>query len=923
MSSPESVNPQHNPEVAPDSVAVQLPLDEVRVEAMELDNDEADLLELGVQLESIAQDVIKNGDGITAQAQLDASGFLITPTVLLGGEIAIFGSVSQHSPNTVAAGTFAGMTAAAILQFVSDRKATKKIAPIQIPEGYSIQCLRANAASLAFDDREAVAFIHTRTYADNEQQSTGQARDRLRDALTVIEAAPTITKAVLPASALRAAHLPHHSSKTYQETLIDMHPDVKVDSPYKDSELSVVLSSAAAKRLAEVLQGAPKHSSLHHTIDALSERFPLASLQLAEAVDDNERLIPILHTLLRRTLDGELPSSQRERGHDGPIYYDRIVPLLIHTNTTDKFDPLIMQRRAADFAPVETKRLSQMTGDQELLLADLGERLESRSYTDLQLVSIALRLTERRGTEEAEASTAVQEMPADPLVGSDPIAIRHNTENRPFKSKAMRRSLGRIATAGLVGVLVSQGLTVGLHALEAVRPQEPGVIFATDVVWRVDEHGIPAAGYYTQSTYNHYDTAALEWSGKTASIRIDDSLPTTLQNPQEKYLLVSGITNSSTVDLAIRQGTQLSAVSTRTESGQEIDHHVYTFHDNTINVKVENNREPYQLTYQLTPDDTYEQAPFADRTVSVTDADLSAVNPNVFPHYKGRSAYFPARYIADTFTYDASTGMRDKLNGTHTANEYLHTIYSTGRCDCVECATAAALLTERMQPGQKVLLGTGYLHRTESGTDHGYLDTSESHAWLIDSNGTIIDATAQKTDKDSNVPIHRPVANVDAEMRDGGWSNARKVADNTTASSATAANQNEHDPWDGLHDMALTGLGTLALAGLWHEARKRTLIHATSALLRNGQWLAAAAEVRPGKAASAMAWQAYGNSRTPMPSYQPGQTIPIVDNVATGTLQEIASGTLRTDPQLTRRERRGIRRMAKLLLVERRRGSSR
>jgi hypothetical protein len=933
MSDTELGPGQAMPIEAPEIAAAQLPLDEARIEITELDSDKLNLLELGAQLETVAQRVTKKSDGITAQTQLAVSHSLIPVAILVGGESALVGSVFSDSPNVASVGMFIGIVGAATGKAIADKKATGKVAPIQIPEGYSIQCLRANKTSLAFDAREAVAFVHPRKYEDDERQTTDQARDRLRDALTVIEAAPTVTKVVLPASALREAQLPHRSSKSYNETVLDMKLDAGVNGQYKDSEMSVVLTGKAAKRLAEALQHAQKHPLLH-TVDALAERFPSVRLQLAEAADDNELLVPLLHTLLRRTLDGELPGAQRERGHDGLTYYDRVAPLLTQTDTANKFDPLITQRQAANYAPVETKRLSQMTGDDEQLMADILDRLELRGYNDLQLVSVALRLAEHRHKERAaEPPADTQITETDLLVGADPTAIYINSESHPARSRLMWRSLGRIAAAGLAGSFMAQGVAIGINMLDIHLPKPPGVINEADVTWRVDEHGMTSVGYYTQVAYDHFDASTMQWDGKEG-FKWVEPLPTALKDTNQEHLTISGITNSPDVDLPIRHGTLLSAISAQTEKGQEIKLSVHIRGDSTRTVHVENAGTPYKLSYELTPDAHRKRAPFADRALKVTDPSWNDLNPSSFPHDRKPSAYSTANYISDNFTYDASTSLRDQLSSKHTANDYLRTVYDGGRCDCIECATAAALLTESIQPGQTLLLGTGYLNNAAPENGHSYLKSSEAHAWLIDTNGFITDATAKKIDKNSNVPIHKTVAESDAQMKDGGWSTASKVADDTATKAATAANQDKHSPWRGLEGIALTGLGTLAAAGIWREARKRTITNAALTLMRSGQWLTSAAMVRPGKAVSAMAWHAYGSDKTPMPAYETEQRIfltdniskavaeqrmPSVENISTDVLQEIARGALRLDPQLTRHERRGIQRMAKLLLAERRR----
>lgn len=900
-------------------VPSQLPLDEVHIKTAELDSDTLGLVELGAQLEAAAQRVLKKGDSITVQTQLAISRDLVASAIVLGGEGALIKSILSYGPSAAGIGMFLGAAGAAIGQVISYKKATGKVAPIQIPEGYSVQCLRTNQKSMAFDDHEAVAFVHPREYRANERQTAGQARDRLRDALTVVEAAPTVTKVVLPASALREAQLPHRSGKPYSETVLDMKLDAWVKGQYKDSEMSVVLTSEAAKRLAEILQHTQQHPLLHRTVDALAERFPIVRLQLAEATDDNDRLVSLLHTLLRRTLDGELPGAQRERGHDGPTYYDRIASLLTQIDTTDKFDPLIMQRRAANYAPVETKRLSQMTGDDEQLMADLLDRLEARDYNDLQLVSVALRLAERRHKEGVtEAPVDTQSTQDDLLIGADPVVIHASSEKHPARNRLMWRSLGRIAAAGLAGSFMAHGIAIGINMLAIHLPKPPGVINEAGVTWRVDEHGMTADGYYTRVAYNHFNASTVEWDGK-ADFKWLEPLPTSLQDSNQTHLTVSGVTNSSDVNVAIREGTMLSAISAQTKKGQEIKRSVYIRSDGTRMVRVENQGEPYKLTYQLTPDAKRERAPFADRPLRVTDPHWHDIQPYSFPGRKKHSPHSTANYISNSFTYDASTKLRDKLAGTRTANEYLRTVYDGGRCDCIECATAAALLAESVQPRQKILLGTGYLNEDASEVGHSYLQASEAHAWLIDASGFIIDAAAKKTDQHSNVPVHKSVAEVDAQMKDGGWSNARKVAGDTAAKAATAANRGDHSPWRGLEDISLTLLGTLAAAGLYREARKRTITKGALTLARSGQWLASAVMVHPGKAVSAMAWHAYSNGQTPMPAYEAGQKMPSADNISTGVLQEIASGALRTNPQLTRHERRGTQRMAKLLLAERRR----
>ena len=922
MSTIELPPEQLTPVQVPETATVQLPLDEVRPETEELDSDKPNLGELGAQLETVAQRVIKRGDAVTAKARLLISQVLWLP---VAGFDAVDNSVNEllhYSSLSVRVGMYAGTVGVAIGQAIIDKGAIGKVAPIQIPDGYSVQCLRANEKSLAFDGHEAVAFVHSREYEGDKRQTTDQARDRLRDALTVIEAAPSITKVVLPASLVHEAQVHQRTSKEYGETLVDMNLETGLRSQYEDNETSVVLDREASKRLAEVLQHAHKHPLLNRTIDALAERFPLIQLQLAEDTGDNERLLPLLHTLLRRTLDGELPGAQRERGHENTTYYDRFEPLLTQIDTTNKFDPLIAQHRASNYAVAKTQRLSHMTGDNEHLMSDVLKRLESHGYSDLQLISVALRLAERRDKEKAaEALVGTRLVQANLVIGTDPIAIDIDKDSQyfPTRGRNLLRSLGNIAAAGLAGAFIAHGVAIGMDTYGTAQSSKPsGIINEASVPWRVDEHGMTSAGYYTQNTYDHFNALTVKWDGRD-SIGSSEGLPTTLEDNVQAHLTVSGVTNSSDVDLLIRDGTQLGAISAQTKEGQELNLTLYIRGDNTRVVHVENGTTPYKLSYELTPDAYGRQAPFADRALKVTDPSWSDINPSQFPRTHRLGPIHTAALISNTLIYDNSTALRDKLNGEHTSNDYLHAVYDDGRCNCVECATAAALLSEKELPGEKLLLATGYGNVATPGVGHSYLASSEAHAWLVDPNGFILDATAKKIDKNSDVPRHTPTSVMDSLLKDGGWSAAARVADDTSVDAASAANQ-EKDAKQrhGLEGIALMGLGTLATASLWRELQKRTVTNGVLKLIRGGQRLVNAAIIPPDKAAFAMAWYAYSDGKTEMPTYKQGQSTPLTGNISTDALEKIAQGNLRAD-QLSLKELRGIQRLAKLVISERRR----
>lgn len=116
-----------------------------------------------------------------------------------------------------------------------------------------------------------------------------------------------------------------------------------------------------------------------------------------------------------------------------------------------------------------------------------------------------------------------------------------------------------------------------------------------------------------------------------------------------------------------------------------------------------------------------------------------------------------ANFIKDRHEYSVDTSQDKALENASTPEQVLNAINSLKVCDCEVCATEAVLLTQailtEMNAPSHVGLGIGYLHdigNDPSSTSSNSVGLTQEtmHAYEINQNGGIIDATPSKISND-------------------------------------------------------------------------------------------------------------------------------------------------------------------------------
>ncbi|HSX33789.1 MAG TPA: hypothetical protein VLF91_05645 [Candidatus Saccharimonadales bacterium] len=904
------------------------------------------LAALGESLERIAERVHRRGDAVTngSHVRVDAvTSFL--------GSVGTLSLVAFQVRNGIVPEVISVGLGASIRGIYTNVQAGKP-SHLEIDDGYTIQCLRADARSDRFGKKEVVAFIHARSYDPGESQTRTQAQARLGDVLAVLEHAPTVSKAVVPTHLLREAGLRRTPGEPlpFGEALETLKPRTPCVSVQKRQLSTVMLSRSELKELSQALEAEcgrrtlESQTVLNSILDAVAERFNL-HVRVQEAAEDPERLVAFLHGLLPKALEGELPTvrniASKRKQIDGPQDEAELLSLInggkesviFHVDSKDQFNPLIIQRRP-NFTPLESHRLLALVGGVDQLLADLAVRLQTRGYSNLQLVSLALYMLGKT-LEEKAALTADSNIPEVPeLPGDRPVVIRAG-ELRPGQRifwNYLGRSAVRLAAASLAGSLLIQGIGLGKDVIKSEIGTHAASTSANqdDIIWEVDEHGLSSVGHYAQTTYNHYDAARVTWDGKAPRAFVFDDIPLRIMNETRPNLVIHGITDASNIDLPILEGTQLVALEASTQSGQVLSTTIEERVDHTIDVQVSNGDAPYQLTYEVARVDWGGGQARAYTTPTITDA----VPPQPMGVPGADSVLTAGSYIQTHFTYDAGNALRDKLLQQHTVNDYLQTIYSGGRCDCVECTTAA-ILANYQATGQapQFLPVSGYWQQHPSPDNQGvsYLYAAEEHAWVTDQDAHVLDFVASRQDANSHVPEEGTTAELASQV-DKAWQHVVSPADDssvtaasgddtahtkTTDRPAATASSDVKADLHGVQKGLEAGGVFLGLLGLWRLTTSRRLLRTARGVVRTGRFALAHAVIPEEMADSVMAWYAYSNHDRPF-QYVPDRATPIIDNIGNDKLHEIADGSLKEHDILRWYERLGVQAMAKVELLERR-----
>jgi|GEM_PF-3543215 len=607
----------------------------------------------------------------------------------------------------------------------------------------------------------------------------------------------------------------------------------------------------------------------------------------------------------------------------------------------DPYNPIIQTRGTVTRQEDRATTLDALTGGDQLD-DDIVGKLNFGHYDNIQLIRVALKLLEQKKLDiETDAvAKARNVLKGDAKAGAQYTADHDATSGKAASVESDKplprgvpggiiefKGVHRGYKARMIGrfalrVTLTAGMLAGAYtAYDAVHDADKSKTAVTEVrhehplketLWRVEDHGLDEkSAYWGQSTAYNLDGHAT-WYTMHSDNRMEPvGIPRQLAATVTKYDTVSRLLKDDETFLPVQDGTQVAALRATSASGVALPVYTYKAKDGRMAVRVDTDGQDdyYRLEYDLTGADAATIRP--SRTPTIQDADTLS-----YAGYTPKKDSWPSEDspIQNNFTYDNSDQLKQRLAGM-TTKEFTDYLQSQQRCQCLQCNTLAATRIAKDYPDAQMAMVTGY-HHSAAKDEHFYLTDPDAHAWLdvrIPYQNThklgIIDATATKTDANSNAPVSKPTNELD-----GVWKQQ--------AQEYVAQTQPEHpeEPWrKALLPLAMIAL--LGTAGL--EIRKKYMQQVVAQAYHEGRqldsWLTAAADIDPRRAVQLMKWHVHGKDHYDTMPQAPAHddyrdTSP--DTIADETLVEIASGGFRgaVDPK----QRAGLENTARALLRERR-----
>jgi hypothetical protein len=907
----EKVQPDKNEaDLSDGHIVVQVePLDgqALAATAEQLDSDRSDLEELRTQFDSVAHSVRKGDDEIVLQAYRRAS--LPANLGVLGAAIA--------GPLLAGSTMLLGLTNAGEIGRSIVRTRMKK--PVEIPDGYKLQCLKVHNEQVPLAEGEVVAAIHPRAYPAGEEEPYSLQKQRLADALTVATSSEHVDKIIIPLSVARRQMLPIRDGPYYGTTVRGMHAQT-ISVPYDEGERAVIIPRELASSFVELLQ-TDNDPMLTRVLAQLAERYPYFREALRPA---DRQLVRTLHNVLQPALVPELPSSERRRYHlnvDGNLFWiDQRGSLETKVIPADQYNPRITQRRPTQ-EQVMGVALRDMTGDEAMY--DIARKLATREYNDAELVRVALELLERRGVEQQAA--AAEAAVAATSAGGEPLAIVLSSEKQSNRWQHCAQYASRVVLAGVLltsSIMLANAVAEGLDNDAAAHyvPPPPTVPDVFAIAPFASSEGEPAPdprGYWTNELSYTYDKSG-KWF--TTSLKsLDESMRVDVPEPMDEsapHVRVQTYGSDPELALPVREGMQVAAMYAYAKPDRILPVELFQKPDGLYVARVGGTPgEVYKLTYFLTEGERIRVHPTRQLDVPGND------NLNV---YSMPGALFGAEaqaaHMAQHFAYEPLSLTRNRHVRSVTAGDYAAAVYGQEICNCLECNGAIAIAQEKLRPNQLMAVQGGYFYETKDKEGRGLITEREGHGWL-NVNGTTVDATPMATLKLTME------AQEDSEAK---WGHAESfwgrqaedprgadlIAPREEQKRLQIVEEEEPFPWQ---KVLLPLGGMLLAAAVATELRTRALRNSVRAVATGSSWFWANRQIDVRDAVSLMAWESYADKRrNAMPAVGQGvetQTAP--HNIPAATLQQIKNGGFSAAGELTAKQHRGLRRVAKLLLAER------
>ena len=280
-------------------------------------------------------------------------------------------------------------------------------------------------------------------------------------------------------------------------------------------------------------------------------------------------------------------------------------------------------------------------------------------------------------------------------------------------------------------------------------------------IWRVEDQGIPTAGYYGQHVFE-YQIDGTWVDEDVRSYELQDPTPVVLPEYSDTFsephikvttALIIGDEGSS-IMLPVRNQTEIAALSLSGSSGP-LPYFVERFADNTIQLtflgpeegpqlidvtyalvesgenQLQANHAPGAFTYDAEEDQfilqEIDQSIWSSGELAVEDLDVRTI---------GEEMRRSLQYL------DHNPELGERLIDAESPNEFLQIVKDEQVCDCDVCASVIGLLAAAK--GEEIQVAAGFLNVPGHNGSEGsasFLSSGESHGWNVDSDGEVIDFT--------------------------------------------------------------------------------------------------------------------------------------------------------------------------------------
>lgn len=269
-----------------------------------------------------------------------------------------------------------------------------------------------------------------------------------------------------------------------------------------------------------------------------------------------------------------------------------------------------------------------------------------------------------------------------------------------------------------------------------------------ELTWKI-EGDLPIDGYYITGT--SHDFSDKTWQLEDDRQRIS-TLPSALPENTLHLTLSRNVAlnqfGPTRLRIPMRTDTQVSALSVAASDGKEIPFTVYRVEDGMVELEIKPalTDTPPAATIQafLTPSET-PTIHAVEEITPVKTEQLSEESQNILKEASSSdnpvSTIFTS--VQNDHNYSLDPGRKELLTQAHTPEEVVNATAEIEGCSCSVCNTEAVLLASTLSENETVNAAFGYIAKNDhnAGRNDGYLGEERKHAFAIDEDGKILDAT--------------------------------------------------------------------------------------------------------------------------------------------------------------------------------------